>query len=369
MRYYALEPVGSIKNLKMRHGDVPAPKNETDVIIKIEAAALNYKDLVLARGVLPLDNGGAEHVPLSDGAGRIVAKGSGAIGLEIGERVVAAFFPDWRDGDPNGDERSLGHQRPGMLSEFVRLPAHALVRVPSTLNFAEAASFPCAGATAWNALVEKAALQQGDTVLTMGTGGVSMFALQIAKAMGATVVSLTGSKMKETVLKETGADHVINYRQVKDWDRAVLELTGGVGVDVVVEVGGAPTFQRSLNAVAFGGRISAVGVLAGVEGAVDPTSIIFKSVTLNGIYVGSARMLRDTMAFFDSNGLHPVLDEQRFDFEDARAAFSRLDAQQHIGKVVIDVAGSNTAKKETVAKHPTEVCAEPGSLRKQSSRK
>lgn len=350
MQYYALDPIGDIQNLTIRNRDIPVPENDTDVVVKIESTSLNYKDLVLARGDLPLNNNGAKHVPVSDGAGRIVAKGASVTEMQLGERVVAGFFPDWVDGGPSGDETSLGHERPGMLSEYVRLPAHALVKIPPTLGFADAASFPCAGVTAWNALVEKAGVDKGDTVLTMGTGGVSMFALQIAKAKGATVISLTGSKKKETILKKTGADHVINYGQIPDWDREVRDLTGGGGVDVIVEVGGAQTFQKSLNAAAFGARISAVGVLAGITGAVDPTSIIFKSLTVSGVFVGSTRMLKDVMTFFHMNGLHPVLDERPFSFAEVPAAFSRLDTQQHTGKVIIDVAGSRPTKRSASAK-------------------
>ncbi|GGX63609.1 NADPH:quinone oxidoreductase [Tateyamaria omphalii] len=352
MRYYAFGSIADIDSLHLKTKNNPVPLNDTDVIVRVEAASLNYKDLALARGDLPLNNGGGEHVPVSDGAGRVVAKGSAVTNVELGERVVAGFFPDFVDGNPNGSEKSLGHELQGMLSEFVRLPAHALVKIPPTLSFAEAAAFPCAGVTAWNALIEKGELGHEDTVLTMGTGGVSMFALQIAKAKGATVISLTGTEAKKAVLRQAGADHVVNYNRITDWDRAVLELTDGRGVDVIVEVGGAKTFQRSLNAATFGGRISAVGVLAGIAGAVDPTSIIFKSLTVNGVFVGNTRMLGDVVAFYNTNALHPVLDTETFRFEEAQAAFSRLMTQQHTGKIVIDVS-QDTRNKDKDPTHRT----------------
>lgn len=335
MKYFTIDPIGSLDNLILREGQQPTPQRQMDVVVKLKAATLNYKDLVLALGWLPLNNCGAEYVPLSDGAGEVVAVGSAVRDLAPGDRVVGAFFPDWQDGAPTGDEPALGRELSGMLSEYVCLPAHAWVKIQNEMRFEDAAAFPCAGVTAWNALCEKGDVKPSQTVLTMGTGGVSMFALQIAKAAGATVIATTGSSEKEVILRDAGADHVINYQQSPDWDQEVLRLTNGKGVDVIVEVGGAQTFQKSLNAVAFGGRISCVGVLAGVDGMADPTNIIFKSLSLDGVFVGNTRMLREVMNFFQDKGLRPIRDTEVFAFENAGGAYSRFAAQAHSGKVTI----------------------------------
>ncbi|KZL21198.1 Alcohol dehydrogenase [Pseudovibrio axinellae] len=337
MKYYVFDPIGDISNLVQRTGRIPSPHKDNDVIIRVEATSLNYKDLVLAHGHLALNNNSAEYVPLSDGAGRVVATGASAKYLSVGERVVASFFPTWENGLPTGNEKALGRELSGMLSEYIRLPAEALVSVPRTFNSAQAAAFPCAGVTAWNALVEMGQFNAGHTVLTMGTGGVSIFALQIAKASGATVIALTGSATKEAFLHHLGADHVINYRQNTDWDEKVLQLTHGSGADIILEVGGAKTFQKSLNAAAFGGRISAVGVLAGVDGMANPTDIIFKSLTINGVYVGNTRMLTDVLNFFEKNKLQPIIDSHSFNFETVPQAYAHMQTQEHIGKIIIDL--------------------------------
>lgn len=205
------------------------------------------------------------------------------------------------------------------------------------MSYAEAAAFPCAGVTAWHALCEKGPVTEEHTVLTLGTGGVSMFALQIAKAKGATVIATTGSAEKAQLLHRVGADHVINYRETEEWDKEVLRLTDGKGADIIVEVGGAQTFQKSMNAAAFGGRISCVGVLAGVDGHADPTSILFKSLSVDGVYVGNTQMLHDVIAFYDRNRLRPIMDAETFPFEDAGKAYARLLQQSHFGKIALQI--------------------------------
>ncbi|MEM9635880.1 MAG: NAD(P)-dependent alcohol dehydrogenase [Pseudomonadota bacterium] len=335
MRYYVLEPQGEIENIKQREGPRPTIANPNDVLVRVKATTLNYKDLALAWGWLPLNNAGADYIPLSDGSGEVFEVGADVTEFAPGDRVVAAFFPEWQDGAPTGNELALGRELPGMLSEFVCLPSHALVKIPPSLTFEQAATFPCAGVTAWNALCETAKLKATDTVLTMGTGGVSVFAIQIAKAKGARVIATTGSAEKESFLKKLGADHVVNYRKTGDWDKTVIDLTDGRGADVIVEVGGAQTFQKSLNAAAFGGRISCVGVLAGVEGHADPTSITFKSLSVRGVYVGSTTMLRQCFKFFHTHGIVPSLDSAQFSFDAPAEAYSHLARQAHTGKVVI----------------------------------
>lgn len=344
MRYYTVDPIGTLDNLQMRERAKPEELGAGDVLVQVRAVSLNYKDLVLAWGMVPLNNNGAEYIPVSDGAGEVVAVGSGVQAFKVGDRVVGNFFPDWIDGPADlAKASSLGREYEGMLAEFVALPEQTLVKIPDRMSYGEAATFPCAAVTAWHALFEKGTVNAGDYVLTMGSGGVSLFALQFAKAQGAIVIATTGDEGKEEKLRAAGADHVINYNKCPDWDQEVLAITDGAGVDVVVEVGGPLTFQKSLNATGFGGRISAVGVLTGIEGGFNPTDIIFKSVTVNGVFVGNKRMLEDALAFADSHDIFPVIDDDVFSFDQVPAAYEKMQAQKHVGKIVITLDGAGLA--------------------------
>ncbi len=350
MRYYTVDPIGTIDNLQVRERSRPQGLAANEVLVKVRAVSLNYKDLVLAWGMVPLNNNGAEYVPVSDGAGEILAVGDGISKFKAGDRVVGTFFPDWLDGPADLNKaNALGREYEGMLAEYVVLKEQTLVKIPDYLSFEEAATFPCAAVTAWHALFEKGQVKSGQYVLTMGSGGVSLFALQFAKAMGATVIATTGNKQKEDMLKAAGADHVINYNDCPDWDQEVLNLTQGAGVDVIVEVGGPLTFQKSLNAVKFGGRISAVGVLTGIEGDFNPTNIIFKSVTINGVFVGSKRMLEDALSFAEKHDIHPVIDRETFTFDQVPAAYAKMQVQKHVGKLVITMNGEETAAEGAAA--------------------
>ena len=335
MAYWTVDPVGRIDKLARREGDELRPESDDDVIVRTRAASLNYKDLALILGWLPLKSDGGDYVPLSDGAGDVVAIGKAVRDFSIGDRVTASFFPHWQAGPPSSETASaLGCELGGWLRDHVRLPASALIKVPPGMSAEQAAAFPCAGVTAWHAIVEKARVGERDTVLIMGTGGVSLFALQIAKHQGARVIAITGQASKEDDLRALGADHVIDRKATPDWDAEVLAHTDGRGVDVVVEVGGPRTFQKSLNSLAFGGRISAVGVLSGVEGALNPADFVFKSASVHGIFVGSKSMLIDALAYFHNHGIGPVIDTV-FDVADVQAAYRRLQSQEHVGKIVI----------------------------------
>jgi NADPH:quinone reductase-like Zn-dependent oxidoreductase len=306
-----------------------------EVLIRVRACSLNYRDQAIAKGQYFSGPVMTPTVPLSDGVGEIVAVGAGVSDLRIGERVAGIFFQGWQDGPPTplmGDALGAPPAR-GMLADYVLLPASGVVRVAETLSDEEAATLPCAGVTAWNALMcGIRPLTAGDSVLVIGSGGVSVLALQIAKAAGARVIATSSSAAKLERLKALGADDLINYRDEPDWGAKAGELAGG-GVDHVVEVGGLGTLAQSMQAVGFGGEIALIGVLS-MQGDTNPMGLMFKGASLRGIFVGSGQMARDLNAFVDAHGIKPVIG-QRFDFGDAKAAYAYQSSDALFGKVVI----------------------------------
>lgn len=327
---------GSTKldDLRLRDTGVPAP-GLGEVAVRVRACSLNYRDQIIPLG---LYMGGVvqnDTVPLSDGAGEIVAVGGGVTSLSPGDRVAGIFFQDWMDGPPNpGMGAALGAPlAPGMLQDVVVLPEHGVVKLAETLDFMQAACLPCAGVTAWNALMEgPRPVKAGDTVLVLGTGGVSLLALQIAKATGATVIATSSSDEKLARVKALGADHLINYRTTPDWGAQAAQLAGG-GVDKVVEVGGAGTLKQSIAAVGFAGEIALIGVLTR-EGDTSPHGLMFKGASIRGIFVGSKGMAQRLNGFIDAHAIKPVVD-QVFPMESARAAYAYQSSAGLFGKVVI----------------------------------
>jgi NADPH:quinone reductase-like Zn-dependent oxidoreductase len=305
------------------------------VLVRVKASAINYRDLgtvrdPAARGLaLPL-------VPNSDGAGEVVEIGPGVTRFAPGDRVAGTFFQRWIDGaiTPATMASSLGGPNDGMLREFACLHEDGLVAVPDHLSDREAATLPCAGLTAWNALVEQGGIKAGDTVLLLGTGGVSIMALQFVIMHGARAVITSSSDAKLARAAELGAWQTVNYRDVPDWDQAVLEHTGGRGVDIVVEVGGAGTLGKSVAASRLGGTVALIGVLT--RGEFNPMAVLRKSVRLQGVYVGNRRMFEDMNAAVSAHEMRPVID-QSFAFDDARAAYQTMAAASHFAKLVIDV--------------------------------
>lgn len=321
-----------IDALNLADVDVPAPGPD-EVRLKVEASSINYRDLMTvnqaaARGI-PIPR-----IPNSDGAGTVTAVGAGVSGIAVGDRVASCFFQDWIDGacSPEAMASALGGALDGMLAEEVVLKAAGVVPVPEHLSTLEAATLPCAALTAWNALVEVGRLKAGDSVLLLGTGGVSIFALQFATAMGARVIITSSSDSKLERARAMGAAETVNYKANPDWQKAVLDLTDGRGVDVTVEVGGPGTLARSVEATRVAGRIALIGVLTG--GTIDPTSIMRKSVTLQGVYVGSRRMFRDMNKALALHRIKPVIDHT-VPFADARDAYRAMEAAGHFGKIVI----------------------------------
>ena len=299
-----------------------------ELLIDIKAASLNYRDLIVAQ-----NNKGV--LPLSDGAGIVSAIGKGTQGFAIGDRVVIGFMPGWVEGEFSAAKQATslgGATVDGVLAQRIAVPANAVVRIPETMTFEEASTLPCAGVTAWSALFERRPIQPGETVLLLGTGGVSIFALQLAKLAGARVIITSSSDEKLARARTLGADHVVNYRTNPDWVSEVLGLTGGLGVDLAVDVAGPKTLNDTLKATRHGGRISLMGVLTGFSGPIDTGSILNKRITLQGIYVGSVAALRALCG----TGIKPQVDEV-FPFEKAEAAYESLRAAGHFGKLVIRV--------------------------------
>ena len=305
------------------------------VVVRLRASAINFRDLATVRDPEPR---GIPYptIPNSDGAGEVVAIGEGVTRVAPGDRVMGTFFQRWVDGPITADAMAsaMGGAIDGVLAELAVLSEDGVVAIPEHLSFEEAATLPCAALTAWHAVSELGAVGKDDTVLLLGTGGVSIFALQFAVARGAKVIHTSSSAEKLARVVELGAAHTINYRETPDWDAAVLDATDGRGVDLVVEVGGAGTLQKSVEAVRIGGRIGLIGVLTG--GEINPTPVMHKSVRLQGIYVGSRRMFEDMNRAIAEHRLRPVID-QTFDFEDARAAYHHMAGATHFGKIVVAV--------------------------------
>ena len=313
-----------------RPDPTPAPGQ---VLVRVRAASLNYRDLLLAKG---LYNPKLKfpRVLGSDSAGEVVAVGSGVAKWKPGDRVANCFMPDWESGPITeaAAKSTLGSDRDGVLSELAVFEEKGLVSIPAGLSFEEAATLPCAAVTAWNALTE-AACGAGKTVLLQGTGGVSIFALQFAKALGARALITSGHDEKLARARALGADAGVNYKTNPDWEKWAREQTGGTGVDIVVEVGGAGTLDRSLKAVRHGGHVALIGVLAG-PGPFNPMAILMKAVRVQGVFVGSRAMFEDMNRLIVAKGIKPVIDRV-FPFAETPAAFRHLESGSHFGKVVV----------------------------------
>lgn len=335
MNAWEINSSGGIDALAQATRPTPTP-GPHDIVVRVHAVSLNYRDLLHVLGYVDTDRWPL--VPCSDGAGEVVAVGSHVARFRTGDRVAGTFFQRWDAGGITQDvmESALGGRLPGMLAQHVCLHENGAVSIPPGWSYVQAATLPCAALTAWHALVAKGRLAAGETVLVLGTGGVSLFALQIAKMHGARVILTSSSDDKIARARALGADETINYRQHPDWEARVLELTGGRGVDHVIELGGAGTLQKSIASVRTGGHVWLIGVLTGFEAKVDPLPILFKSVDVQGIYVGSREMFEAMNRAFAANGLTPVID-RTFPFREAREAFHCMQAAGHFGKLVVTV--------------------------------
>ena len=305
-----------------------------EVSVRVYATSLNYRDLInVNMGV------SQELIPLSDGAGMVEEVGKEVTDLKKGDRVVGLFFPLWQSGDIDAYKFSSargGEPTNGMLAQYVYGHEDSFLKFPEYLSYEEASTLPCAGLTAWNALVVHGKLKSGETIVILGTGGVALFALQLSKKLGARVILLSSKEKKLEKAKEMGADELINYKKNPNWDDLVLEKTSQIGADLVLELGGGGTLARSIASVKINGRISLVGVLTGFDGQVNPLPILRKSLSVNGIYVGSRDMQKQFHKALEVNEIHPVIDRV-FKFDQVKEAYEYMQSGQHFGKIVIQL--------------------------------
>jgi len=338
MRAYQLPKSGAgVDALTIVDRPVPKPLYR-QVLVKIAACSLNYRDLLIVRGGYraPVrDN----LIPLSDGAGEVVEVGPGVTRVKIGDKIAGCFFQRWPGGEPDASlgASALGGSLDGMLAEYAVLEEDGVVAIPQHLSLEEGATLPCAGVTAWYAIMHHAKLVTGQTVLLQGTGGVSIFGLQLAHAMGITTIITSSSDEKLARAKALGATFGINYKTTPEWDRAARELTGGRGVDHVLEVGGVATLTRSFNAIRPGGKISIIGSVSGGARELHPGLIFSRRANVQGISVGSMRDFEAMNAAIAANKVKPAIDRV-FGFDDVKAAFNHMATGAHFGKIVVRVA-------------------------------
>jgi NADPH:quinone reductase-like Zn-dependent oxidoreductase len=332
MKAYRIEKLGNVDGLVLGERDEPTP-GPNDVLVRVRATSLNRRDLMILARTYPLPSKPGV-IPVSDGAGEVAAVGVSVRRAAVGDRVTGTYFVRWLDGRPTPELLAqYGCSVDGMLAEYALLQEGSVVHVPPHLSFEEAATLPCAAVTAWSALTGPRPVVAGETVLTLGTGGVALFAVQLAKLLGARVIAITSSEDKAETLTKLGADAVVNYTASSDWDQAVLELTEKRGVDHVVETIGAPTLARSIRAAAFNSEIALIGAF-GDWATFDGRVLSGRFVTIRRTTVGSRAAFEAMNRVIAQHRLRPVIDRV-FPFSQAKDAYRHLEACQHVGKVVI----------------------------------
>lgn len=336
MKYYCFPQAAGIDTLELREGPTPKPARG-QILVRMRAGSLNYRDLNIAKGASARGPAIPNLIPLSDGAGEVVETGPDVTRWKAGDRVAGLFMQSWLGGEiePYHVDSSRGGSIEGVLAEYVVFDQDGVVRLPDHLSFEEGATLPCAAVTAWNALYAGGPLRAGESVLVLGTGGVSVFALQFAHAAGARVIATSSSDDKLAKARSLGASDGINYRQHPEWHQEVMRLTNGRGVDHVVEVGGVGTLSRSVEAARLGGQVHLIGVLTGT-GEMNPTPVLRRNLRLRGIYVGSRQMFEDMNRMISLHRLKPVIDRV-FPFDQAKDAYRYQTSQAHFGKVVIAI--------------------------------
>jgi len=334
MKVIEIRNPATLKSLTVAEHPQPEP-GPGEICVRIRACSLNFHDYAVVAGMIPVDEG---RIPMSDGAGEVVAVGAGVDLFAVGDEVMSTFFPHW-PGGPVSAERTIGvpgdHVN-GFAAEYVCLPAVAFTPIPKGYSMTEAATLPCAALTAWRALFVENDIRPGDWVLTQGTGGVSIFAVQFAKAAGATVIATSSSNEKLERLTAMGADHVINYKDTPEWGVKAMELSGGRGVDEVVEVGGPGTLPQSIAATRVGGHISLIGVLTGWAGEVPTFDVLWKNIDITGITVGSRDHQLDMVRALETSAFKPVIDST-FPLAEIGDAFAHQESQKHFGKICLSV--------------------------------
>lgn len=333
MQIVTLKAPGGLDKLELGEQAAPGEPGPGEIRVRLHASSLNFHDYGVVAGVMPTEDG---RIPMSDGAGVVEAVGEGVSEFAVGDAVVSTFFPEWLDGPArHGDFTTVpGDGIDGYAREAVVRPATSFTRQPEGWSHAQSATLTTAGLTAWRALVGDGGLKAGDTVLVLGTGGVSIFALQFARMMGARVIATSSSDAKLEKLREMGAEHVINYRDEPEWGRKVKELTDGRGVDHVVEVGGPGTLSQSIEAVRIGGHISLIGVLTGRGGEVPTAKLMAKQARLQGLIVGSRNQQQEMIRAVEANGMVPVIDRE-FPLAEIADAFRHQEAGRHFGKICL----------------------------------
>jgi NADPH:quinone reductase-like Zn-dependent oxidoreductase len=306
-----------------------------EVRLRVRAVSLNYRDLMIARGTYPI-SGERPPIAVADGAGEVIAVGAEVSRFKVGEHVAMPYFPDWVDGEATPEKlyRVPGATIDGVLAEEIIVSEELLIPVPSWLAFTEAATLPCAGVTAWNALFVAGRAKTGNTVLLLGTGGVSTWALQLAKAAGLCAIITSSSDEKLARARSAGADYTVNYRSTPEWQSEVLGITGGRGVDVTVEVGGDGTLGRSIACTRLGGTVAAVGGVGGFSTKLDLVQLLVRATRLIGVTVGSRVMFEDLTRSVTCARIRPAIDRV-FSFDEAREAYAYLESGKHFGKIVI----------------------------------
>jgi NADPH:quinone reductase-like Zn-dependent oxidoreductase len=333
MQAFKIDRVGNLNELNLGQQGAASP-GPREVLVRVRATSVNYRDLLILRARYPIP-ARAGVVALSDGAGEVVAVGDGVTRVAPGDRVCSSYFPQWTAGPLSMDRAvaQFGCTRDGWLAEQVTVPENAAVKVPEHLSFEQAATLPCAAVTAWSALTGPRPLLAGETVLTMGTGGVALFALQFARIFGARVISITSTSAKADLLRALGADTVIDYGQTPNWEDAVRKATGGMGVDHIVETGSIETLPKSLTCAAANGQVALVAALGASIGSLDARAL-GGLVTVRRVFVGSRLTFEAMNRAISLHRIQPVIDRV-FPFAEARAAYDHFDAKQHIGKVII----------------------------------
>ncbi len=334
MKVIRLRVPGGLENLTFAEENHAEP-GRGEILVRVRASSLNYHDYMVALGKIPCAD---RRIPMCDGAGEVLAVGDGVGDFKVGDSVVGTFWPYWLGGEmTDATRRDIpGDTVDGYACEYICMPEHAFTKAPAGYSHVEAATHPCAGVTAWRSLVVRGQVKPGDTVLTLGTGGVSLFALQFAKAAGARVIATSSSEEKLEKLKHLGADAVINYKAVPEWGRKAKDLTYGQGVDHVIEVGGPGTLKQSITACRTGGHIALIGVLTGFTGEVALPTIFSKQIRISGIYVGSRADQEDMIQAITTNRLKPIIDRS-FPLDEIVASFKYFESRKHFGKVCLEI--------------------------------
>ena len=335
MKAIRLKGPGGLERLAMVEMDEPGAPQEGEILVRLHASSLNYHDYLVALGTIPTADG---LIPLTDGAGIVERLGAGVSEFAVGDHVVSCFFPDWQNGEavPSVIAKVPGDSVDGYARERVVRPASWFTRAPKKYSDTETTTLTTAGLTAWRALVSDGPLKAGEMVLILGTGGVSMFALQFAKMMGASTIVTSSSDEKLERARALGADHTINYKQYPSWADQVLARTGGRGVDHVIEVGGPATLPQSISACRIGGHVALIGVLTGFSGPIPTVALLTRQVRLQGLQVGSRQQQIEMIRALDANDVKPVIDKT-FPLEDLAEAFRYEASGAHFGKICIEI--------------------------------